>query len=192
LVALRTLSADGSHQPSGSPILPASLPLVLRAYPFVAGANKQTNQSQSYLIDETIPDKPSDVGAPILTPSGTPGLGTLLKLKAVAAFNEALPLTQAMTDHLVKESLFEPWPLKFNIAGHTLEVNDLFVVRQSEFNSANILRFIKIFGPGAAGFLGAHRISLFRAGALVLAVRGLTPPASEKVEPQRQPTDAKN
>src|SRR6185369_2199867 len=37
LVVLRSLLRDGSRQPSGSPELPASLPLALRAYPFVVG-----------------------------------------------------------------------------------------------------------------------------------------------------------
>jgi hypothetical protein len=171
LVVLRTLWNDGSYQPSGSPENPASLPLALRAYPFVVGVTNEMNDQDKFLLEEAIPDKPSDIGAPILTPTGKAGRGTKLRLRAVAAFNEALALTHAMTDELSKCELFEPWPLEFDIAAQTLVVKDLFIVRQSEFNSSKLFRFIKEFGPAGASFLGAHRISLFRAGALVEAAQ---------------------
>jgi hypothetical protein len=170
LIALRTLCQDGSHQPPGSPAQPSSLPVVLKAYPFVVGLPSEGNQDGPYhLVEAAIPDKPSDVGAPILTPAGKAGAGTKLKLQAVSAFNDALPLTKAMTDTLAENDLFEPWPLEFEVSGRTLTVKDLFIVRQSEFGSASIFQFVKKFGPAGASFLGAHRISLFRAGVLVRA-----------------------
>jgi hypothetical protein len=168
LVALRTLCQDGTHQPSGSPGQPSSLPMMLKAYPFVVGLSSEGNdEGQYHLVEAAIPDKPSDVGAPILTPTGKAGAGTKLKLQAVSAFNDALPLTKAMTDALAENDLFEPWPLEFEVSGRTLTVKDLFIVRQSEFGSTSIFQFVKKFGPAGANFLGAHRISLFRAGVLV-------------------------
>jgi hypothetical protein len=170
LVALRTLCQDGSHQPHGSPAQPSSLPLVLKAYPFVVGLSSEGKEEGHYhLVEAPIPDKPSDVGAPILTPTGKAGAGTSLKLHAVSAFNDALPLTKAMTGALAENDLFEPWPLEFDVSGRTLTVKNLFIVRQSEFGSTSIFQFVKTFGPAGASFLGAHRISLFRAGVLVRA-----------------------
>ena len=171
LVVLRSLWNDGSCQPPGSPEYPASLPLALSAYPFVVGVTDEMNNQDKCLLEEAIPDKPSDVGAPILTPTGKAGRGTRLRLKAVAAFNEALALTQAMTDELFKRELFEPWPLEFEIAAQALVVKDLFIVRQSGFNSSALFRFVNEFGATGANFLGAHRISLFRAGALFQAAQ---------------------
>ena len=174
MVVLRSLWNDGSCQPPGSPANPDSLPLALSAYPFVVGVTDQMNDQGKCLLEEAIPDKPSDVGAPILTPTGKAGRGSKLRIKAVAAFNGALALTQAMTGLLFKRELFEPWPLKFEIAHQTLEVKDLFIVRQSEFNSSALFQFVNEFGPTGASFLGAHRISLFRAGALFRAAQSAT------------------
>ena len=174
LVVLRSLWTDASCQPPGSPENSASLPLALSAYPFVVGVTDQMNDQDKCLLEEAIPDQPSDVGAPILTPTGKAGRGSKQRLKAVAAFNGALALTQAMTGLLFKCELFEPWPLKFEIANQTLVVKDLFIVRQSEFNSSALFRFVNEFGPTGVSFLGAHRISLFRAGSLFQAAQPAT------------------
>src|SRR5438552_1720936 len=86
LVALRTLRSNGSGQPPGSPGAAASLPLALRAYPFVVGAGGD----DQHFVDAAIPDSPSDVGAPIMTEAGKAGPGAQLKLQALAAFDHAL------------------------------------------------------------------------------------------------------
>ena len=167
LVALRTLRSDGSGQPAGSPDAAASLPLAMRAYPFVVG----TGGESQHFLDAAIPDSPSDVGAPIMTQGGNAGLGAQLKLQALAAFDHALPASQAMTDSLVENDLLEPWPLDFDVDGEQIVVNDLFVLKSSELTSARMFQFIEKFGAAAAAFLGAHRISLFRAGTLVQAAK---------------------
>jgi hypothetical protein len=169
LVVLRTLRNDGSDQPSGSPNSTASLPLALRAYPFVVGAGDEDDDT--HFLEAAVPDQPSDVGAPIMTPAGNAGTGARQKLQAKAAFDHALPLSQAMTEDLVRQGLLERWPLEFKIGDDTVTVNDLFVVNPGEFSSPRIFQFIESFGPAAAAFLGAHRISLFRAGVLVQAAK---------------------
>lgn len=172
LVVLRTLLSDGSRQPSGSPESPTSLPLALRAYPFVVGAND--DQHDVHLLEAAIPDEPSDVGAPIMTMAGNAGTGARLKLQAKAAFDHALPLSKAMTEDLIRGGLLEPWPLQFEIDGATIGVTDLFVVKQDKLTSPRMLQFIETFGAAATVFLGAHRISLFRAGILLQAAKGGT------------------
>jgi len=70
--------------------------------------------------------------------------------------------------------------LEFKIGDETVTVNDLFVVRPGEFSSSRIFQFIETFGPAAAVFLGAHRVSLFRAGILVQAAKS---GAASKLQP---------
>jgi hypothetical protein len=166
-VVVRTLRSDGTGQPAGSPDSMASLPLALRAYPFVVGAAA----GEQHFLDATIPDAPSDIGAPIMSPAGKAGPGAQLKLQAQAAFDQALPLSQAMTDHLVANDLLERWPLDFDIDGEQVKVDDLFVLKSSELASEKMHQFIESFGVIAATFLGAHRISLFRAGILVQSAK---------------------
>jgi hypothetical protein len=183
LIVLRTLCKDGSCQPPGSPRNASSLPLALRAYPFVAGAEGEDDTPAEILIDDVIPDQPTDVGAPILTAQGKAGKGTLMRLHAASAFNTALALTRSMTDELAAVDLLEPWTLEFDIAGQSIRVDDLLIVRPGDFHTPKIFHFIKKFGPQAASFLGAHRISLFRAGILVRAARALS-------SSQSNPSDA--
>lgn len=171
LVALRTLHRDGSSQPPGSPASMTSLPLVLRAYPFVVGGGDAGGEQDAHLIETAIPDEPTDIGSPIMLPSGRATPGTKLKLQAVAAFNGALPQTIAITEELQRHGLLEPWPLSFDVAGQSIIVPDLHVVKPSEFASPRIFRIIEAHGPSVATFLGAHRISLFRAGVLYQTAR---------------------
>lgn len=174
LVALRTLRGDGSGQPAGSPQQMASLPLALRAYPFVVGSVMDDEQ----FLDAAIPDTPSDVGAPIMTPTGKTGPGAQMKLQARGAFDHALPASQAMTDFLVANDLLEPWPLDFDVDGERMVVNDLFVLKAAALGTDAIHRFIADFGSTAATFLGAHRISLYRAGILVQSAKREAAPAA--------------
>jgi hypothetical protein len=180
LVVLRTLHSDGSRQPQGSPASMVSLPLALRAYPFVVGGGDTDAEKDTHLIETAIPDKPTDIGSPIMLPSGKATPGTKMKLQAVAAFNNALPDTIAITEALRRNDLLEPWPLKFEVAGGHIAVPDLHVVKPSEFNSPRIFKIVEAHGPAAATFLGAHRISLFRAGVLFQAAKGAEPAANER------------
>ena len=173
LVTLRTLRSDGSGQPAGSPDTAASLPLALRAYPFVVGAGG----GDRHFLDAAIPDQPSDVGAPIMTQAGKAGPGAQLKMQALAAFDHALAVSQAMTDTLVESDLLEAWPLDFDVDGERVVVDDMFVLKASELTSVRMFQFIEKYGSAAAAFLGAHRISLFRAGSLVQAARRTAPAA---------------
>lgn len=176
LVVLRSLQRDGSCQPPGSPDTATSLPLALRAYPFAVGAMNGEAAQRKLLIADAIPDQPTDVGAPIMTPEGQAGRGAQMRLRAVAAFIEAAEFTDGMTEDLCKNDLLEPWRLEFDVGSRPIVVPDLLVVRAGDFNTPKIFRFIRNFGSVAASFLGAHRISLYRAGILVQAARSAAAP----------------
>ncbi len=138
----------------------------------------------SHLIEAAIPDQPTDIGSPILLASGKATPGTKMKLQAAAAFNNALPQTLAMTEELRRNDLLEPWPLEFDVAGGRIGVPDLYVVKPSEFSSPRIFKIIEAHGPAAATFLGAHRISLFRAGVLYQAAKDAEKDSEKNAEPR--------
>jgi hypothetical protein len=184
LVVLRTLRRDGSQQPHGSPETAASLPLALRAYPFVVGAKPNGADEESVLIDDTIADRETDIGAPICTPDGRPGRGTQMRLRAAATFNAALELTERMTAALYADELLEPWRLEVDFGGDAIAAGGLLVVRPAEFDSPRLFRFIRKFGPVGASLLGAHRISLFRAGALIHLARAAVASTAIEGSPQ--------
>jgi hypothetical protein len=171
LVAIRSLDADGGSQPPGSPETLTSLPLILRAYPFAVLEPATAGPTDSHFIEDATADRPTDIGAPIFLPDGRPGRGAQLRLRAAGAFRDARRLTDEMTDALVKASLLEPWPLDFKIGDGQLRVDNMTIVRQSAFGQPPIQQFLRQFGSTGALLLGAHRISLFRAGALVQAAQ---------------------
>ncbi len=106
LVALRTMYNDGTRQPQVSPAIMASLRWPWRAYPFVVGGGDTDAEQDTHLIEAAIPDQPTDIGSPILLASGKATPGTKMKLQAVAAFNNALPQTVAITSKLRRADLF--------------------------------------------------------------------------------------
>ena len=169
LVVLRSLREDGSCQPAGSPENVGSLPLVLRAFPFAVASPEPNADPNECHFDDTVADRPTDIGAPILLPDGRPGRGAQMRLRAVQAYVEARDLTDEMTDALATNDLFEPWPLDFKVADEQLRIDGMLIVRQTAFGQPPIQQFLVQFGAAGALFLGAHRISLFRAGNLVQA-----------------------
>jgi hypothetical protein len=80
-----------------------------------------------------------------------------------------------MTDALTSLDLFEPWPLDFKVDDEQLRVDEMLIVRQAAFGQPPVQQFLKQFGSAGALLLGAHRISLFRAGNLVQAAQQRNP-----------------
>lgn len=171
LVALRSLRADGSGQPPGSPENMSSLPLMLRAYPFAVATPQEDIANGAGYFEDATADRPTDIGAAILLPDGRPSRGAQMRLRAVQAYAGARQVTDDMTDMLAGLGLFEPWPLDFKADDEQLRVDDMLIVRQAAFGQPPIQQFLKQFGSAGALFLGAHRISLFRAGNLVQAAQ---------------------
>jgi hypothetical protein len=175
LVVLRSLRADGSAQPPGSPDNMSSLPLMLRAFPFAVLAPQEDAASGARYFEDATADRPTDIGAALLLPDGRPSRGAQMRLRSVQAYIEARQLTDDMTDALTSLDLFEPWPLDFKVGDEQLSVDDMLIVRQAAFGQPPVQQFLKQFGSAGALLLGAHRISLFRAGNLVQAAQQRSP-----------------
>ncbi len=166
-VVLRSLLADGAGQPLGSPRVQSSLPLVLRAYPFVA----DRASGEALWMDDVVADEPTDIGSSILNERGFATRGTEQRLHASRLFQQAEPGTSRITAYLAGVDAFKPWPLELEIAGHSVEVRDLFVVDPALIESREMVRFTREFGIAGARFISAHAISLYRAAALFSRAR---------------------
>jgi hypothetical protein len=80
-------------------------------------------------------------------------------------------VTTAIGNALAGLDLLEPWPLKFDIDGHHVEIPDLMVIRPSAFDSGALAGLLEAWGMPCAQMLGLHRISLFRAGVLLAGAK---------------------
>jgi hypothetical protein len=167
LVAVRSMLSDGAGQPSGSPRTAASLPLLLRAYPFLLD---QEGGERRVLFDDVIADEPTDVGAPIMTVSGQLSRGSTVRLQMLSRFAKAQGATEDITIRLAAGGLLEPWRFEHKAEnGQTLAVPDLFMLRSDAASQTRLRSVIRAAGAPAVALLGAPRLSLFRAGPLVRA-----------------------
>ena len=176
LVVIRSLLSDGRGHPEGSQAALAFLPALCRAYPFMyepvtstrGSISKVLTDHRSNYFDAAVADAPTDVGAPICFADGRPTKATAQR---IALLDSAAPLfatTAAIAVELAELDLFEAWPLRFeNIEGHTLDVPDLWIVKQDAVLTGSLAPVMRTHGLIAADLIGLHRISLFRAGILL-------------------------
>ena len=69
-------------------------------------------------------------------------------------------------------SLLQPWPLRFDLGnGRRCDVEGLAVVEAAAFDTPRLQPVLARFGVAAARLLSLHRLSLFRAAALLGAAR---------------------
>jgi len=182
LVVLRALLADDKAQPGGSPRATGSLPLVLRAYPFLLPADAVFGPDDPLNVqfDDAMPDEPTDIGASLLTPVGKPTRATESRLRFLTGFASQLVLTREIGACLAELGLLEPWDFKVTVAGQVLEAPALLILRRDAEAVAVLRAMIDRFGAPGFMLAGAHRISVFRAGALVKAAeRALTAAAPQ-------------
>jgi hypothetical protein len=176
LVVVRSLFADGRGHAADSLKSARSLPLLLRAYPFVlagtqADAGSGEDAEAAVSLDHAVADQPTDAGAPVADADGKLGLGALHRYRALALFAQALPLTQSITRRLADEGRLVPWPLAA-ASGTSLMAHDaLFAVDAAAFESGVLRGTVMEAGVAAALLLSAHRLSLFRAGPLVAVAK---------------------
>jgi hypothetical protein len=169
LVVLRSLLDEGAGFPPGTDRALALLPLVLQAYPFV----RAEAPGARVMLDAALPDEPTDAGATVTGPDGRPSRGTELRLRALALFGQDRERTLGIGRALDAAGLLEPWPLRFDLGhGRRCAIEDLLVVSPKAFATPALVPVLAGFGVGAARLLGQHRLSLFRAGALLAAAQG--------------------
>jgi hypothetical protein len=163
-VAIRALLNDQRAQP---PAARALLPMLLHAYPFVLDPSQPAGPDTAKMLDDVFADAPTDVGASITTVHRKLARATTTRFRLLDRFADESVVTARIGRALAKLDAFEPWNLKFDIEGHRVEIPDLLVIRPSAFDSGQFARLLDDHGLPCAQMLGLHRLSLFRAGALL-------------------------
>jgi hypothetical protein len=92
---------------------------------------------------------------------------TTARFRLLDRFAHESAVTGAMSSALAELDVLEPWPLKFDIDGNSVEIPNLLVIRPSAFEGEQFSRLLGSYGVPCARMLGLHRISLFRAGVLL-------------------------
>jgi SapC len=170
LVVVRALLDDQRAQPRAARAL---LPRILQAYPFMLEPTNPAGMEGERMLEDVFADQPTDVGASITTVAGKFSRATILRLGILDGLANDLAVTRRIGELLASRGLLEPWQLKFEIAGRSVEVADLFIVRQDTFETGKLSPVMEELGGPAALVLGLHRISVFRAGALLATARTL-------------------
>jgi hypothetical protein len=170
LVAVRALIDDQRAQP---PVARALLPRLLHAYPFVFDPAAPPSADSVRMLDDVFADHPTDIGAPITTVGGRLSRATIQRFRMLDGLAQDFPPTRRIGQALAALDLLEPWRLKFDIEGRVVEIPDLFIVRQGAFEAGMFAPMLEELGASAALVLGLHRISIFRAGALLAMARRL-------------------
>jgi hypothetical protein len=192
LVIVRSLLPDGRGHPPGTLTALAFLPVLARAYPFLLGPAKE-NGARAKLVDTAIADEPGDIGAPIALVDGRPSKATVQRIALLESSAPHFARTVAIARQLAELDLFEPWPLRFDdVEGHTLDVPDLWIVRQEVVSTGALAPVMRAHGTLAADLIGLHRLSLYRAGMLLAharaALKGAAAPASAAEPAERHET----
>ena len=167
-VAVRALINDRRAQP---PVARTLLPRILHAYPFVFDPAVPPSPDSIRMLDDVFADHPTDIGATITTANGRLSRATVMRFRMLDGLAEDFPPTRRIGQILAALDLFEPWSLKFEIEGGIVEIPDLVIVRQNAFETGRFAPVLEELGPSTALVLGLHRISLFRAGALLAMAR---------------------
>lgn len=99
---------------------------------------------------------------------------------------EHLPVTRAIGDALRDREMLEAWDARFTVAGSTVALPDLLMVRPAVCDTAAVAAIIRTFQAPAVELVGLHRISLYRSGALAAAAASLGPAGdARRTEPPR-------
>jgi hypothetical protein len=167
-VVIRALLNDQRAQP---PAARALLPLLFHAYPFVFDPDRPVGSDTRKMLDDVFADAPTDVGASITTVNRKLARATTGRFQILDRFANEVVVTTEIGNILAELDLLEPWPLKFDIDGHRVEIPDLMVIRPSAFDSGALASLLETWGIPCAQMLGLHRISLFRAGVLLAAAK---------------------
>jgi hypothetical protein len=167
-VAVRALLDDQRAQPQAARGL---LPLILRAYPFVRDPDEAVGPNARRMLDNVFADAPTDVGATITTLHGRLSRGTTSRFRFLDRYAQDAAITTDIGDAIAGLDEFAPWPLKFAIGQHRVEIADLMVIRPSAFESGRFAPLLEKFGMPCVAMLGLHRISLFQAGGLLAMAR---------------------
>lgn len=187
-VAIRALLNDQRAQPPAGRTL---LPLILHAYPFVFDPDQPVEPNSRKMLDDVFADAPTDVGASITTVHHRLSRATTSRFQMLDRFAHDMTVTAAVGNALAALDVFEPWALKFNIDGHSVEIPNLLVIRPSAFDGGLLAPLLQHHGLPCAQMLSVHRISLFRAGVLLVMAKAVLREASDSSRRDQAETHAR-
>lgn len=171
LVVFRSLLAGGQGYPGDASFREECLPRVLGAYPLVVPSSESLEKRQ-VLADRTIPDNPTDIGAPLLTAEGKFTRAALTRAKVAIGVASALPATTAFTRALFDRGMLEPWAVDLDL-GHNQRAtfDKLLIIAARKLDDPLLHALMVETGVDAALLVAGHRLSLFRMSALLTAAR---------------------
>lgn len=171
LVVFRSLLEDGQGYPGDASYREDCLPLVFKAFPLVVPDRDSIEQRQ-VLADRVICDKPTDIGAPLLTPEGKFTPAALARARLAIDVARGLPATTAFSRALGDNGLLEPWVVDLDIGrGRRARFDDLLILATSRLDDPVLHGLVAEHGAEAGLLLAVHRLSLFRMSALLTAAR---------------------
>lgn len=184
LVVVRSLLDDGlGHQPAAMRS-PDSLPLVLRAYPFLLDPKQEGASVTAVLYDGAVADQPTDAGAPIADSTGRLSRGSQVKINSLRLFAQDLASTQEISRALKAAGLLEPWPLSCSEGNAEAKIDNLQVLAPKAYEDRQLCGLFQQFGWPALNLVGSHRLSLYRAGVVVGSARKVLRQTSRNTTPQ--------
>jgi len=170
LCVLRSLFADGAAS-AGPAIDLGALPLIFQAFPIVV-PHVPDAILQRIVVDRTIADEPTDIGAPLLLGDGRLSRAAAARAKIAVRTSQALGITREIGRRLHEAGLIEPWPLQFDLGhGESIDIGHLGVLTRSRLADGALHRLVADLGVEVGLFLAAHRISLFRVATLLHTAR---------------------
>jgi hypothetical protein len=162
------------------------LPLVAQAYPFVIPGAAEIAE-QKLIVDRTIADKPTDIGAPLVLDTGRLSKASMIRARTAIQFSRALESTQALALDMDDHGLLEPWPLDFELGdGYRIKVDNLSVVSANRLGDPILFPLVENYGSEAGLFLSYARISLFRVMPLLNSAKAFvqrTAKAARSIDP---------
>jgi hypothetical protein len=187
LVVFRTLLADGGGLPADAELQGEGLPLMLQAFPLVVPDAESIAQKQIF-ADRTIPDRPTDIGAPLLTDDGKFSRPARARAKIAINVANGLPATIAFSTALHEHGFLKTWKVDLDLGhGQRASFTDLLILDVDRLDDPLLHRLIVESGIEAALLVAGHRLSLFRMSPLLAAARR---DVQRKLEPTPDPTAA--
>lgn len=149
------------------------LPLIAQAYPYVV-SDPLAIESEKLIVDKTIADKPTDIGAPLILDTGRLSKASLVRARTAIQMNRLMPETLDLTQNLEEAGFLEPWPLNFDLEqGHRVERDDLYVLSAKKLGDPILYALVEAYGADAGLFLALSRISLFRIMDLLASAKSI-------------------
>jgi hypothetical protein len=171
LAAFRSLLGEGGGNPAGAGAGEEALPLALQAFPFVV-PDSDAIASRVIAVDAGLADRPTDIGAPILGEDGKFTRAARARARTAVHVGHCLPATRRVSHALRDQGLLKPWAVDLELGeGRRATFDDLWIVDTDRLDDPALHGLMAGEGIEAALLVSAHRLSLFRMNALLLAAR---------------------